>query len=247
MELRAARSPTAAAPGPDHDAIRVIIATRAALYREGLAEALRAKPRVAVAGTACSCGELAAVVPDAAADAVLLDTELDGAIPTAGRLAARCPDLKIVALGAFTEEVDVIAWAEAGVAAFVTQMDGLDSLVATLESVVEGRVVCTPLIAAALLRRVKAAAAEALPAVGPAPLTLRELDVLKLVDEGLSNKEIAGRLGIKLATVKNHVHNILEKLDVERRTEAVFHVRRLGLLTAPAPASLPARPAGRGV
>ena len=235
MDRRPAGFPTPAATGFAHDAIRLIIATRVALYREGLAEALHAKSRIAVVGTAATSRELVNAVLEVATDAVLLDTELDDAIATAGHLVARCPDLKIVALGAFTDEIDVIAWAEAGARAFATQMDGLDRVVAALEGVVEDRVLCPPTIAAALLRRVRAAAADALPSVAPAPLTLRELDVLKLIDEGLSNKEIAGRLGIKLATVKNHVHNILGKLDVERRTEAVFHVRQLGLLTAPAP------------
>jgi two-component system, NarL family, nitrate/nitrite response regulator NarL len=60
-------------------------------------------------------------------------------------------------------------------------------------------------------------------------LTARELDVLRLVEEGLSNKEIAKALSIELATVKNHVHNILEKLNVNRRTEAAARARRHGL------------------
>jgi two-component system nitrate/nitrite response regulator NarL len=239
MDRRPAGFPNPAAAGIGQDAIRLIIATRVALYREGLAAALHANPRIAVVGTAAGSRELVAAVVDVATDAVLLDTELDDAIATASQLAARRPDLKIVALGAFTDEIDVIAWAEAGVRAFVTQMDGLDRLVEALEGVAEDRAVCPPLIAAALLRRVQAAASGPLAPVAPAPLTLRELDVLKLVDEGLSNKEIAVRLGIKLATVKNHVHNILGKLEVGRRTEAVFHVRQLGLLAAPA--AVPAR------
>src|SRR3954449_11191786 len=94
---------TPATAGFGRDAIRLIIATRVALYREGLAEALHAKARIAVVGTAASSTELMASVLDVATDAVLLDTELDGAIATASHLLARRPDLKIVALGAFTD------------------------------------------------------------------------------------------------------------------------------------------------
>ncbi len=84
---------------------------------------------------------------------------------------------------------------------------------------------CTPRIAALLLRRVAEAAAPR--SSGLERLTPRETEIVDLIEQGLSNKQIARRLSIELATVKNHVHNILEKLEVARRGEAVARVRAL--------------------
>jgi DNA-binding NarL/FixJ family response regulator len=80
-------------------------------------------------------------------------------------------------------------------------------------------------MAAALFRRLATLAAGRAPAAGAQQLTTREREILRLIDGGLSNKEIAGRLSIEVATVKNHVHNILEKLHVRTRTEAAARLR----------------------
>jgi DNA-binding NarL/FixJ family response regulator len=93
-------------------------------------------------------------------------------------------------------------------------------LVATLESATRGEALFSPRMAASLLRRVAALAATQPSPSAQVRLTPRERDIMRLLDEGLSNKEIAQRLGIEVATVKNHVHNILEKLQVHRRGEA---------------------------
>ena len=109
----------------------------------------------------------------------------------------------------------------------------MDDLVAVVESVARGECLLSPDIAAKLFRRVATLARE--PRLEPIQetLTARELDVLRLIDEGLSNKEIATALSIELPTVKNHVHSILEKLDVRRRTAAAAR-------------AAPARPPGPG-
>jgi DNA-binding NarL/FixJ family response regulator len=81
---------------------------------------------------------------------------------------------------------------------------------------------------------VAALAADAAPTPPVTALTVREREIARLVEDGLSNKQIAGRLGIEVATVKNHVHNLLEKLQVHRRGEAVARLRRRdGLRPAP--------------
>jgi DNA-binding NarL/FixJ family response regulator len=85
--------------------------------------------------------------------------------------------------------------------------------------------VCSPRLAATLLRRVAVLAADRAQPRVEARLTARELEIVELIDEGLSNKEIASRLCIEVPTVKNHVHNILEKLDVRGRAEAAARVR----------------------
>ncbi|MDQ5821587.1 MAG: response regulator transcription factor, partial [Actinomycetota bacterium] len=142
-------------------------------------------------------------------------------------LLAKAPGTMVVALGVTEADDDVLPLAEAGVAGYVTRDGTVDDLLATVESVAAGETICSPRITATLLRRVallardRGAAAEA-----KRGLTHREREIVDLIDEGLSNKEIAVRLRIELATVKNHVHNILDKLHVRRRAEAAAAVRR---------------------
>src|SRR5439155_827652 len=101
----------------------------------------------------------------------------------------------------------------------------IDDLVTVIESVARGEAICSPRVAAGLLRRVAALAAGHGGDLPRAQLTNREREIVRLIDNGLSNKEIARALGIEVATVKNHVHNILEKLQVHRRGEAAARVR----------------------
>ena len=98
-------------------------------------------------------------------------------------------------------------------------------LVAAIESVARGESLCTPSVAAALMRRLASLARSWADADPIEPLTRREREILELIDEGLSNKQIAQRLRIELPTVKNHVHHILGKLGVHRRAEAAALAR----------------------
>jgi two-component system nitrate/nitrite response regulator NarL len=107
----------------------------------------------------------------------------------------------------------------------VTQDASLDDLAGTIRGVLRGELRCPPRIAATLFKRVAALAAPGRPALATV-LTAREREVLAVLDEGLSNKQIAARLCIEIATVKNHVHHILEKLQVASRSEATAYARR---------------------
>jgi DNA-binding NarL/FixJ family response regulator len=119
-------------------------------------------------------------------------------------------------------EHDVIPCAEAGVAACLPRETTLADLSATIERVAAGESNASPRVAAMLLRRIATLAERNSP---EANLTAREEEILVLIDDGLSNKQIARRLSIELPTVKNHVHNILEKLHVHRRYEAAARMR----------------------
>jgi DNA-binding NarL/FixJ family response regulator len=156
---------------------------------------------------------------------VLLEVGIPGGLDAVVGNGHGARPTRILALGVPDEEDDVIACAEAGVAGYVMREDSLDALVVAIESVVRDEMLCSPRAAAALMRRVRVLSAERQEALGQ-KLTRRELEIVALIDEGLSNKAIAQRLCIELATVKNHVHNILEKLDVSRRAEAAARVRR---------------------
>ena len=112
------------------------------------------------------------------------------------------------------------------VSGYVSREDSLDDLVAVVESVGRGELLCSPRVAASLLRRVASRAGTRWDSAPTHHLTAREAQIGQLIQEGLSNKEIASRLGIEVTTAKNHVHNLLEKLQVHRRAEAVARLRR---------------------
>jgi DNA-binding NarL/FixJ family response regulator len=143
---------------------------------------------------------------------------------------------------------DIIVCAEAGASGYVTREGSLADLVTAINSAAQDELACSPKIAAALIRRVATlAAAHRDDAVG-ARLSRREIEIVSLIDRGLTNKEIAGRLFIALATVKNHVHNVLDKLDVQGRDEAAAWIRRQrpGDLSRPADGIARRSPTGSG-
>jgi two-component system, NarL family, nitrate/nitrite response regulator NarL len=204
-------------------AIRVFIVTDVRLYQDGLSALLGGAGHIAVVGAAGSIDEGVERVRDLQPDVVLLDTGAGRNAGAARDLLGAAPRARVVALAAPELEEDIIALAEAGVLGYVTRDESLDNLVTTIESVVRDEMACSPWMATVLVRRVQALAAER-----PRPthrLTSREAEILELIAKGLSNKEIAARLFIEVTTVKNHVHNILKKLGVSRREEAVACTR----------------------
>src|SRR5439155_9160664 len=202
---------------------RILIVGDIRLYRDGLAEILGR--RFDVVGTAAGADETLARADALAPDVVLLDLARASALDTLRALVAAGSPPRVVALAVPDAEREVIDCAEAGVAGFVTREGSIADVTATIESVARGEAIFSPKVAATLLRRVAALAAERAPGPDAGHLTSRELEIVSLIDEGLSNKEIATRLHIELPTVKNHVHNILEKLNVSRRAEAAAIVR----------------------
>jgi two-component system, NarL family, nitrate/nitrite response regulator NarL len=136
------------------------------------------------------------------------------------------PNVRVVALGVPEAEQEVIPLVEAGVTGLVSREDSLDELADAVNSAARGETRCSARVAAMLVRRV-AVLSDQLPEAEHFPLTKRQLEVVRLIDEGLPNKAIAQRLFIEVPTVKNHVHNILERLGVERREQAAPAVRRL--------------------
>jgi DNA-binding NarL/FixJ family response regulator len=115
----------------------------------------------------------------------------------------------------------LVDWIASGLDGFVGAGAQLAELIDTVLDTVRGEVYCSPAIVTGVLERIQSAAAEGRTAAPAAELTLRETDILRLLSEGLSNKEIAARLGISLYTVKNHVHNLLDKMKVSYRRQAI--------------------------
>jgi DNA-binding NarL/FixJ family response regulator len=218
-------SPALRSPGDavHSDAVRVFILADVRLYREGLARALDQQHGLSVVGTASVCDEALAQLATIPTDIVLLDVAMTNAVATARSLLASTPSLKVVAFAVGDRDDDVLAVAEAGLAGYVPRDASLEDLALAILSAARGEVHCSPRTAATLFRRL------ATLAVGHStgsytPLTARELEIARLVGRGLSNKEIAAQLSIEVATVKNHVHNVLEKLKLRRRAEVTARV-----------------------
>jgi two-component system nitrate/nitrite response regulator NarL len=201
---------------------RVLVASDIRLFREALAESLSHYSELALIGTVDSCDRIVEAIAEQPIDIVVFDASMVGVLALVRRFTLTDPRRKFVAVAVTELADDVIACAEAGVSAYVPRDGSVDLLVSTLDHVRRGELLCSPLVAASLFRRLAAMAAvqprNDLPSGGG--LTQREVEIVGLLARGLSNKEIAGALNIEVATVKNHVHNILEKLHVKRRSEA---------------------------
>lgn len=206
--------------------MELFIVTDVKLYREGLAQALERADRFRVAGTASRISQLDADMHDCGRAVLVFDASLpDGGTNLEAVLTAN-PNVRAVAVGVAESAPEIIAWAEVGASGYVTRDGSVADLVATIEAVARDEFTCTPRITAALMHRVAMLATEQRLIRGPqARLSPRELEILYLVEDGLSNQEIARRLFIALATVKNHVHNILDKLHMRTRTEAAAWAR----------------------
>ncbi len=215
-------------------AVRVLVLDDTRLYREGLANILQGEEWVAAVDTAAGAEAALDRVGRFSPDVVLVNMAMVGSVAILGAVVGAAPDACVVAIGVSEREDDVVVCAEAGVSGYLLREGSLADLRATVESVARGETRCSPRIAATLPRRVAGLTAEWFSKAGRTHLTVREHEILGLIDEGLSNKEIAQRLSIEVRTVKNHVHSILEKLQVRRRGEAAARMRA-------------AQPSGRGI
>jgi len=215
--------------------IRALIAGGTRVHREALAVALSQARGVRVLGTASHREEILARLVEAPPDIVLVDFAMPEAATIVAEIRRRTPSVKVVAITLGETEAEVIQLAEAGVAGYVLPDGSLDDLIIAVESAVRGELYCPPRVAFTLLRRVGAialgsvTASKEQAALSPVhELTGREREILQLVDQGMSNKQIARHLGIEVATAKNHVHNILQKLHVHRRIDASSWYRQGG-------------------
>ena len=138
------------------------------------------------------------------------------------------PATKVLALGLTEEKKRVLRYVEAGAAGYVLKDDSLDDMIETIRAAEEGKVFVSPKIAAAMMERLSDLAqmfSDVENSVtDDADLTARELEVLELIGEGLTNQQISEKLVIEVGTVKNHVHSILEKLNVSSRGEAAAYL-----------------------
>lgn len=204
--------------------IRVFIVSNVRLHREGLAALLRACPSIEVLG-AISVQETQNAPPAVATDVALVDVlpPVDSEIVCALRKIRA--GMRILAIGVHETASDVLACAAAGMDGYVPMDAALGDMVTAIENAMRGELVCSPKVAASLYHCI--GFRDSSRSVIANPLTLRELQVADLINRGCPTKEIAWRLGVQPCTAKNHIRNILHKLRVRRRGQAVAKLRTL--------------------
>lgn len=212
-----------APPRPD-GCLRVFVLSDVRLYSEGLAGLLAAVPSIAVVcASAVDAGTVEQIL-DVHPDVLLVDAVALCRGDIVVRVSTELPALRVVACGVAEEAGEIIACARSGAVGYVARDASAEELVRTVLSVQRGELHCPPRIASVLFRHMSAVAMTEVTAPATS-LTAREREVIALIDRGMSNKEIAAALTIEVATVKNHVHHILEKLQVRRRSAAAARLR----------------------
>jgi DNA-binding NarL/FixJ family response regulator len=225
----------APAPIPEPTgAIRVVIVDDHALFRRGLDRVLADEPDIEVVGEAADGVEAVARVRDLTPDVVIMDVRMPRAtgIEAARTVRSVVPETKVIILTVSDLEEDLYEAVKAGVSGYLLKEVAIAEVADAVRAVAAGHSLVSPSMASKLFTEFNVLADRAEDrqrALSPR-LTERELEVLKLVAKGLSNREIGGELFIAENTVKNHVRNVLEKLQLHSRMEAVVYAMREKLL-----------------
>lgn len=202
---------------------RVFILSNVRLHCEGVAISLSRTDEVDIVGAA-GPPEAFARIAETRPDVVLVDAASVEFLSLARIRHELAPDVKAVAFAVSGADQDVIACAEAGISAYVSREGSIEDLIKAINQAMRGELVVSPRLTALLFDRVAALSERR--ASGNGMLTQREKEIIPLIEQGLSNKEIARQLCIGNGTIKHHIHNILEKLQVRRRGEIAARIRR---------------------
>lgn len=205
--------------------IRVLVADDHAVVRQGLQMFLSLDDEIEIVGEACDGRQAVELAHELRPDVVLMDLlmpELDG-IQAISILRRELPETEIIALTSVLEDSSVVGAVRAGAVGYLLKNTEADELVRAIKAAAQGQVQLSPEAAARLMREVRMPDS-------PETLTEREIEVLREIALGFSNKEIAQHLSIGEKTVKTHVSNILSKLNVASRTQAALYAVRLGLV-----------------
>ena len=213
-----------------HASIRLLVVDDHQLFASSVADALAAEPDIEVVGMAHDVAGAERAVAMAKPDVVLLDHRLpDGdGVATISRLTQLHPAAQIVVLTASTADQVLVAAIEAGAAGFLSKTRSLRELKAAVRAAAAGESVISPELLSRLLPRMRGPGRG-----GVSTLTPREVEVLELVAQGLSNAAIADRLVVSVHTVRNHVANLSAKLGAHSKLEAVSLGLREGVIALP--------------
>ncbi len=206
--------------------VRILVADDHPLFREGVVHSLASEPDFTIVGQAANGEEALRLARELLPDVVLLDIAMPGwgGLVTAEKITTACPATKIVMLTVFEDEDKLLAAFKAGARGYVLKGVSARELASVVRTAASGEVYVSPSLAAGILVALTRGHA-------PDPLeelTERESEVLKLVGQGLTNREIGDRLHLSEKTIKHYITNILQKLQVRSRVEAALVAARRG-------------------
>ncbi|MGH2675680.1 MAG: response regulator [Actinomycetota bacterium] len=222
-------------PGPaGSEKLRVLIADDHALFRRGLEMVLDKEPDIEVIGEAHDGDQAVDRATELMPDVVLMDVRMPrrSGIEATQKIKEQLPHVKILVLTNSDEEADLYDSIKAGASGYLLKEISSEEVAESIRSVVQGHSRISPAMASKLLSEFQAMTKreDDRQPLAPPRLTDRELQVLRLVAQGKGNRDIAGELFISENTVKNHIRNILEKLQLHSRMEAVIYAVREKLL-----------------
>lgn len=218
----------------EHRTIHIALLHRNKLYRESLGCCLAQRPSFIITGSAPSVEELVAVLGPERTDIVIVEYGLlrrDG-IANAEKICTLSSALKTLVIDVPESDDEILYCIEMGGASgYLLNSASIEDLVNNARAIIRGETICSPRIAHLSFCRISRLAhrREEFRNANGVYLTRRETEVVRLIEDGLSNKEIATRLHIEVSTVKNHVHNILDKLQLHSRHSAVNYIKEQSL------------------
>lgn len=216
--------------GTPEQPIHLLLVNESGLIGNVIRAALEDEPDLKVVASVTNAEEALKVVQEQVIDVALVSTRLpeQGALKLTSAIAQLAPSTKVLALGLTEEKKHVLRYVEAGATGYVLRDHSLEDLIETVRAAQDGKVFVSPQIAAAMMERLSNLARMFSDiennVTDTTSLTSRELEVLELIGKGLTNQQIAEKLVIEIGTVKNHVHSILEKLNVRTRNEAAVYL-----------------------
>ncbi len=210
--------------------IHLLLVNEIRLMGNILTTALVGEPDIHVVDCVNTSEGALKIIQESTVDVVLVSTRLpdQGALALTSAISEKAPHIKVLALGLTEEKKRVLQFIEAGAAGYVLKDNSLEDLVFRVRTAHAGNAVVSPMISAAMMERLSALAQMFSNIENSfsdeADLTPREVEVLEKIEQGLTNQQIATALVIEIGTVKNHVHNIFEKLNVRSRGEAAAYL-----------------------
>lgn len=215
------------AQAPSAVAFDLFILSDVCFLREGLLAAFRSDADFPSVGAGATLDEALVRFACGMSGVILLDAAFPKADAVAQRLTDAAPRCQLIVLAIEERAETVIAWAKLGIAGYVPRHASIRQLLDTVKGVIRGEQACAPAITSGLIRHISGLPRVVAPAVdaGDMPLTVREAEILPLLGAGSSNKDIARRLNIGVTTAKCHVHNILNKLRLQRRSQVAHWIQ----------------------
>ena len=214
------------------DAVRVLVAVETRIYQEGIGQLLCGSGNTEAVAFASDEQQIVQACVEHSPDVLLLDATMPDSLGIARRVRQEHPQIRLILLAMLACQKEMMMFAREGVVEFLTRGDSLDDLCNCIDAAMKDGFWCSRRVADLLLQdssnSLRDAAADygGEPAGSLAALTPQQVRVLQYIESGLSNKSIARRMNIETATVKNHVHHILQRLGVATRGEAAATYRR---------------------